>query len=284
MTTKMRDWKKLGQILIENEILSAKTVDRVLAISSKHKKRFGWTLEKLGLATGGEIAAALGQQYNLKVASNLIKYTYSQEVLQLITCEFAVQNLVFPLKRDGDKLLLAVADPTNMTLIENMAVNCGVQIAICLASRNDIYEAICKFYLNKVVAEPSRDTVLIVEDDQVSSELVKFNLFNAGYNVIIAKDGLEGFNKIISERPHVIITDKEMPKFDGFFLLKSIKSIPEFESVPVILMSGKLTPSEELEVFDKGFFDYIDKPFKSAHLLSRVRRAFRFNNQKYDFF
>jgi len=284
MTTIMREWKKLGQILIENEILSVKTAERVLAISNKHNKRFGWTLEKMGLATGGEIAAALAQQYNLKIASNLIKFSYAQEVLQLITCEFAVQNLVFPLKRDGDKLLLAVADPTNMKLVENMAVNCGVQISICLATRSDIYEAICKFYLNKRVEEPARDTVLVVEDDQVSSELVKFNLANAGYNVIIANDGLEGFNKIISERPHVIITDKVMPKFDGFFLLKSIKSIPEFESVPVILMSDKLTPSEELEVFDMGFFDYIAKPFKSAPLLSRVRRAFRFNNQKYDVF
>jgi len=171
-----------------------------------------------------------------------------------------------------------------MKLIENMAVNCGVHISICLATRNDIYEAICKFYLNKRVEEPSRDTVLVVEDDQVSRELVKFNLADAGYNVIVANDGLEGFNKIVSERPHVIITDKVMPKFDGFFLLKSIKSIPEFESVPVILMSDKLSPNEELELFEMGFFDYIPKPFKSAPLLSRVKRAFRFNNQKYDFF
>jgi CheY-like chemotaxis protein len=284
MTTTMREWKKLGQILIENEILSVKTADRVLAISSIHNKRFGWTLEKLGLATGEEIAAALAQQYNLKIASNLIRFSYSQEVLQLITCEFAVQNLVFPLRLDKGKLLLAVADPTNMKLIENMAVNCGVQISICLATRNDIYEAICKFYLNKRVEEQSRDTVLVVDDDQVSRELVKFNLVDAGYNVIVANDGLEGFNKIISERPHVIITDKVMPKFDGFFLLKSIKSIPEFESVPVILMSDKLLPNEELELFEMGFFDYIPKPFKSVPLLSRVRRAFRFNTRKYDFF
>ena len=255
MPSTMREWKKIGQILIEHDILSAKTVDRVLAISNKHNKRFGWTLEKLGLATGEEIAAALAQQYNLKIASNLIKFSYPQEVLQLITCEFAMQNLVFPLKRDGDNLLLAVADPANMKLVKNLGVNCGVNISICLATRNDIYEAICKFYFNKSMEVPSKDTVLIVEDDQVSRELVKFNLANAGYNVIVANDGLEGFNKIISERPHVIITDKVMPKFDGFFLLKSIKSIPEFESVPVILMSDKLSPKEELEVFDMGFFD-----------------------------
>lgn len=284
MTSPMREWKKIGQILVENEVLSAKTAERVLALSSKRNKRFGWTLEKLGLATGEEIAAALAQQYNLKIVSNLIKYSYSPEVLQLITCEFAMQNLVFPLKRDGDKLLLAVADPTNLKFVENMAVNCGVQISTCLATRNDIYDAICKFYLNKRMEEPTKDTVLVVEDDQVTREMVKLNLVSAGYNVIVANDGLEGFNKIISERPHVIITDKVMPKFDGFFLLKSIKSIPEIESVPVILMSDKLSPQEELEVFEMGFFDYVTKPYKSASLLSRVGRAFRFNNQKYDFF
>ena len=284
MISTMREWKNIGQILIENEILSVKTVDRVLAVSKKHNKRFGWTLEKLGLATGEEITAALAQQYNLKIVSNLIKYSYSQEVLQLVTCEFAIQNLIFPLKRDNDNLLLAVADPTNTKIVENMAVNCGVRVTVCVATRNDIYEAICKFYLNKKMEEPSKDTVLVVEDEHVSRELVKLSLVNAGYNVIVANDGLEGFNKVISEKPHVIITDKVMPKFDGFSLLKSIKSIPEIESVPVILISDKLSPQEEMEVFDMGFFDYIAKPFNTTPLLSRVRRAFRFYNQKYEFF
>lgn len=280
----MQEWKNIGQILVEQNILSTTTVERVLAISKQHKKRFGWTLEKLGLVTGDEIATALAQQYKFKKISNLIKYSFSKEVLDLIDCEFAVQNLVFPLKKENGNLLLAVADPTNMKMIENMAANYGLQISVCIASRSDIYEAICKFYLNKSVGKPDKDTVLVVDDDLITCELVKFNLTNAGYSVVVANNGLEGFNAVISEKPHAIITDKEMPKFDGFSLLKSILKIPEIASIPVILMSDKLTPQQELEIFDIGFFDYISKPINSTSLLSRVKRAFRFNNQKYDFF
>jgi PleD family two-component response regulator len=106
----------------------------------------------------------------------------------------------------------------------------------------------------------------------------------ANYNVLVANDGLDGFQTVISGKPHVILTDKVMPKFDGFSLLASIRAIPEIQSVPVILMSDKLTPEEEMKVFDRGFFDYRPKPINSITLISRVKRAFRFNDQKYDFF
>jgi CheY-like chemotaxis protein len=280
----MEHWTKIGHILIENGILSPKTVDRILDISHKHNKRFGWTLEKLKLVTGDEIAAALATQYGLQMASNLTKFSYSQEVLQLVTCEVAIQNLIFPLKLVAGDLLLAVADPTDMKVIDKLSINCGLRITRCVATKDEIYAAICKFYLEKEVQEPVKDTVLIVEDERVTQASVRDMLANANYNVLVANNGLEAFNTIISGKPHVILTDKVMPKFDGFALLKSIKAIPELQSVPVILMSDKLTPEEEMQVFDMGFFDYIPKPINNITLISRVKRAFKFNDQKYDFF
>ena len=280
----MEQWKKIGQILIENGTLSAKSVDRVLEISQKYKKRFGWTLEKLKLVTGDELAAALAKQYDLKMVTDLTKHSYPQEVLQIVTCEVAMQHLIFPLKRDSDNLLLAVADPTEMKFIDTLAVNCGLRISMCVATKSEIYAAICKFYLGKEVQEPDTDTVLIIDDERVTQTSVKDILDKAKYKVLVASDGLEGFKTIISRKPHVILTDKVMPKFDGFALLKSIKAIHEIQSVPVILMSDKLTPEEEIQVFEMGFFDYIPKPISSITLISRVQRAFKFNDQKYDFF
>jgi len=280
----MEEWKKIGHILIENKTLSPKTVVRMLALSQKHNKRFGWTLEKLELVTGDELAAALAKQYNLRMVSNLTKHSYPQEVLQLVTCEVAIQNLIFPLKLVDGNLLLAVADPTDMKIVDTLAANCGLCIIPCVATTSEIYAAICKCYLDKKVQETDKDTILLVEDERVTQTSVRDILVKSNYNVLVANDGLEGFQMVISGKPHVIITDKVMPKFDGFALLKSIKSIPEIQSVPVILMSDKLTPEEEMQVFDMGFFDYIPKPVNSITLLSRVRRAFRFNDQKYGFF
>jgi len=280
----MEKWKQIGHILIENGTLSAKTVARVLDLSQKYHKRFGWTLEKLKLVTGDELAAALAQQYDLKLVSNLTKYSYPQEVLQIVTCEVAMQHLIFPLKRDSGNLLLAVADPTEMKFIDTLAANCGLRISMCVATKSEIYAAICKYYLGKEVQEPDKDTVLVIDDERVTQTSVRDILVKANYKVLIADDGMEGFKSIISGMPHVVLTDKVMPKFDGFALLNSIKTIPEIRSVPVILMSDKLTPEEEMQVFDMGFFDYIPKPINSITLLSRVKRAFRFNDQKYDLF
>jgi PleD family two-component response regulator len=280
----MKEWKKIGQILIEEGILSPKTVSRILAVSKKHNKRFGWTLEKLELVSGEEMAEAIAKQFNLRLASNLTRLSYSQELLEIVTCEVAIQNLIFPLKVEGGNLLLAIADPTNMKIVNNLAANSGLRITPCVATRNEIYAAICKHYLKEKVQEHDKDTVLIVEDEPTTQASLRYFLAAANYNVIVANDGMEGFRKIIAGKPHVILTDKVMPKFDGFSLLKAIKAIPDIQSIPVILMSGKLTPADEMKVFDMGFFDYIPKPINATTLVSRVKRAFRFSEQKYDFF
>lgn len=280
----MKEWKKIGQILAEEGILSPKTVARVLAVSKKHNKRFGWTLEKLELVTGEEMADAIAKQFGLKLASNLTRLAYTQELLDLVTCEVAVQNLIFPLKQAGGSLLLAMVDPTNMKIVNNLASNTGLKIVPCVATRNEIYAAICKHYLMEKVLEPEKDTVLVVEDESTTMASLRYFLSAANYNVVVAHDGMEGFRKIIAGKPHVILTDKVMPKFDGFALLRAVKAIPDIQSIPVILMSGKLTPAEEMKVFEMGFFDYIPKPINSTTLISRVKRAFSFSEQKYDFF
>ncbi len=274
----MKEWKNIGQILIDNGVLTPKSVARVLAVSKAHNKRFGWTVEKLGLVTGHELAVALAQQYGLKMAPHIAKFDYPAELLKLIPTEVAIQNLIFPLKLTNGLLLLAVADPTNL------AANAGLKITPCIATRTEIYEAICRHYLDKDLHEPSKNTVLIIDDEATSRESLRQWLSREAYEVLVANDGMEGFKKIIANKPHVILTDKVMPKLDGFALLKSIKAIPEFEAVPVILMSDKLSAEEEIRVFDLGFFDYVPKPINRIMLLTRVKRAFRFNNQKYGFF
>lgn len=280
----MEEWKSIGQVLIANGVLTPKTVARVLAVSRTHNKRFGWTLEKLGLVTGEEMAAALAEQFGLKMAPAIAKFSFPPELLQLIPAEVAIQNLIFPLKLSDGLLLLAVADPTDMKPVENLAANAGLKITPCIATRAEIYAAICRHYLDKEATEPARDTVLIVDDEATSREGARQLLDKAAYSVLVAPDGMEGFREIIAHKPHVILTDKVMPKLDGFALLKSIKAIPELESIPVILMSDKLTPEEELRVFEQGFFDYLPKPINRSMLLARVKRAFRFNSQKYGFF
>ncbi|GFE61846.1 response regulator [Geobacter sp. AOG2] len=278
----MQPWKKLGQILVERGILTALSVERVLAVSKRQQKRFGWTLEDLGLVTGDELAGALAEQYGLKQVSNLANYSYSQEALGAITAEFALQNLIFPLKLEGGKLALAVADPTDMKVVDNFAMNSGLQVLPCVACRKHIYEAISKFYLGKNVQESKQTTVLVVDDDVLTQTVLRDLLAKQGYRVVIANDGMEGFKEVIANKPHIIIVDKVMPKLDGFALLKSLKVIPEIRSIPVILVSDKMTDEDEAQVFSMGFFDYVPKPIKEITLVSRVKRALNHADQRPD--
>ena len=275
----MQQWKKLGQILVEKGLLAPISVPRLLVLSNRQKKRFGWTLEDLGVVTGDELAGALAEQFGLKQVSGLVNYSYSQETLNTITQEFALENSIFPLKLEGKKLLLAIADPTELTVINNFAANNEFLIEYCVASRNEIHKAICKFYLQKQMQDSQDKSVLVVDDDALIQAVLRDVLTTHGFRVIIANDGIEGFKEVIASRPQVVLVDKIMPKFDGFSMLKSIKAIPETRSIPIILISDKLSNEEEANVFNMGFFDYISKPIKDITLVSRVKRAISYYDQ-----
>ena len=279
----MEDWKAIGQIFVENGIITPKTLARILEISTERNKRLGWFLERLKLVTSDELTSALAYQFNLRKVSNLTGHTFPEETLLKVPAEVALQNLFFPLELNNGSLLLAVADPTDRKIVDNMAANIGLKITLCVASREDIYKAICKFYLHEEMEIQVRNTVLIVDDEETSRVSAYESLIRAGYDVLTANDGMEAFKIVISKKPHVIVTDKIMPKLDGFAFLNSIKAIPDLQSIPVLLMSDKLTPREEMRVFDTGFFDFIPKPINMITLVSRVKRAFSLYDRKFSF-
>jgi CheY-like chemotaxis protein len=279
----MDQMKKLGEIFVEKNILCPNTVDRIVAISVKLNKRFGTVLEEMGLVTGEELALALARQYNCKTIFNFTNNSVSKQALDLIPSEVALQHRLFPLKLQGDILDLAITDPTNVKIVQNIATNNKLKIIPYVSTSKDINLAICKHYFGKEIIEPSGRTILIVEDDKIALALL-VDMLSKHYKVFTAPDGYEGFKEAISKKPHVVLTDKEMPKLDGFGLLSALRAVPETKQIPIILLSGTTSDEEEVQVFEKGFFDYISKPVKLIPILTRVKRAFDYyENQNYMF-
>lgn len=278
----METRKKLGEIFVEKGIITTKTVDRVLDRAKILNKRFGTLLEDMELVTGEELADALAVQYKCKTVSNLTKLDIPEELKQLIPLEVAIQNFLFPLKMEGKKLALAMADPTETKVVGNIAANKGLQIFPYISTKKEIHAAICKHYIGKELASTSEKTVLVVDDDNLIINTFRDILKGKGYRVVVALDGMDGYRQAIAEKPNVIITDKEMPKLDGFGLLNSLKMSPETRHIPVILITGTALNSEdESKAFEKGFFDYITKPVKELTLAARVKRAFWFVEHHY---
>ena len=275
----MQSSKKLGDILIEQNILCTKVVERVVAISKKLNKRFGAVLEEMGLVTEEELVHALALQYNMKPLLDFAKASFSPEILGLIPAAVALENTLFPLKRDMNRLALALADPTQTKIIANIAANNNLVVVPYISTTMEIRKAIGKHYFGKDITAPVKNTILIVEDDLTLLSVLRDTL-SKHYLVMTAVDGLEAYKEVISKKPHVILTDKEMPKLDGFGLLNALRAVPGTKQIPIILISGTTSAEAEAQAFEKGFFDFIPKPVKETTLLTRVKRAFEFSEKQ----
>lgn len=277
----MENRKKLGEIFVENGVLTEKTVERMLAVAKRLNKRFGTVLEDLELVTGEELAAALAIQYGCRVASNFAGYSFSADLLATIPVDVAMQNNIFPLKLDNKRLALAMADPTQTRVVNNISANKGLSITPFIATRKEIYAAICRNYLHKEVSVGAVHTVLVVEDDKLIGTMFSDFLGRQGYRVVFAADGLEAYKAVLTEKPSVVITDLMMPKLDGYGLFDALRTLPEFSLIPVILITGSMRPEDEVKAFERGFFDFIEKPVKEGTLIMRVKRALQFYERKY---
>lgn len=281
----MENRKKLGEIFVENKILTPRLVERVLVRSQVLDKKFGKVLEDMELITGEELANALAIQYGYKVVKNLLELPVSAELKELIPLEVAMQNVLLPLKQENGWLALAMADPTETKIVSNIAIKNGLKISPYISSKKDILSAICKHYMGKELSNSTQRTVIVADDDLLILNMFKDILTSKGYRVVPALNGMEAYMAAISEKPSVIITDKEMPKMDGYALLGSLKNSPETRFIPVILVTGKaMNAEEESKAFDKGFFDFITKPVKEVTLLTRVNRALLFFDRQYRLF
>jgi CheY-like chemotaxis protein len=119
-------------------------------------------------------------------------------------------------------------------------------------------------------------TVLIVDDDQLIRTVLDEVLTRYGYSVISAKDGIEAFKELTQGNPDIIIIDKVMPNFDGFEFCSILRGLRKFHPIPIILISGQMTPEDEDEAMSMGFFDFIQKPIDEAALVRRVKWALGF--------
>ncbi|MDD2899784.1 MAG: diguanylate cyclase [Desulfuromonadaceae bacterium] len=116
-------------------------------------------------------------------------------------------------------------------------------------------------------------SVLIIDDsvtvrEQIIRTLESVELFTRYYE---AEDGLEGFKKLLSSPVDIILCDLEMPRMDGFKFLSMLKSRPELQDVPVIILTGRNDRERKVRGLDQGASDYITKPFDNEELVARVR-------------
>jgi CheY-like chemotaxis protein len=265
--------KHLGDLLVEAEIISKKTLERALERQKADKQRLGAILEEMGVITEEELAEALAKQFNFKTIKNFITRNYPQELLDLVPSDFAMKKLVFPLKQKDSMIAVAITDPFDMETMEMLNRITGFQVIPVISTRREILDAISKYYLKGSSGTDGNNAILIVEESSPIATVIRAALLKEGFTVHIACDGLEGLNLAVAERPKLIITDSILPRMDGFGLMRALKANPMTANIPVIMLTSKASTDDEQKALELGFIDFIPKPVQPVRVVSRVKRA-----------
>ena len=113
--------------------------------------------------------------------------------------------------------------------------------------------------------------ILITEDEKDIRDLVIFTLKFAGHTVVSAKDGAEGWQMAVQEKPDLILMDVRMPRMTGYEACQKIKAEPDLKEIPLVFLSAKGQDAEIRTGMELGAEEYLLKPFGPTDLIERVR-------------
>lgn len=115
--------------------------------------------------------------------------------------------------------------------------------------------------------------ILVIDDSKVIRMRVKDMLPDGNFEVIEAKNGLEGFNLINTEQPNLIMLDFLLPKMSGWQVYQEIQKRPELKVIPLVLMSGRKEEVTEKLTEPFELFSFIEKPFDQKQLINAIKDA-----------
>jgi len=118
-----------------------------------------------------------------------------------------------------------------------------------------------------------RKELLLIEDEQIMIDLLEKKLRKEGYKVSVAKDGLEGLERIRERKPDLILLDIIMPKMSGFEVMKEMQKDPELSEIPVIIISNSGQPVELDKARQLGAKDWLIKTeFDPREVIEKVKK------------
>ncbi|WP_456392249.1 response regulator [Persephonella sp.] len=117
--------------------------------------------------------------------------------------------------------------------------------------------------------------VYVVEDDEDINDLLVYNLQKEGFKVQPFLSSVEALKSIYSNRPDIILLDIMLPDIDGLEFCKMVKSNPETEDIPIIMITAKSTEIDKIVGLELGADDYITKPFSIREVVARIKAILR---------
>ena len=113
--------------------------------------------------------------------------------------------------------------------------------------------------------------VLYVEDNDDNIFMLRNRLRRAGYEVVVAMDGVQGVAAAVAEKPDLILMDLSLPQLDGWEATRRIKAAPETKHIPVIALTAHAMMGDREKALAAGCDDFDTKPVELPRLLKKIR-------------
>ena len=116
-------------------------------------------------------------------------------------------------------------------------------------------------------------TVLCVDDSASIRQMVGFTLKSSGYEVVEAVDGMDGLDKAKAKSVNLVLTDQNMPRMDGLTLIKSLRALPQYKSVPILMLTTESSEAMKAQGRAAGATGWLVKPFDPQKLIEVVKKV-----------
>ncbi len=117
--------------------------------------------------------------------------------------------------------------------------------------------------------------ILLIEDDQSLTELIRYNLSKADFIVHSESDGEEGIYALEEISPDLVLLDWMLPNLSGIEICRRIRRNKITQNVPIIMLTARAEESDRIRGLDTGADDYITKPFSPKELIARINAVLR---------
>ena len=121
---------------------------------------------------------------------------------------------------------------------------------------------------------PNNKKILVIDDEAAIRRVVALKLKNCGYRVLIAANGEEGLQIIQTEKPHVVVTDINMPKLDGKRLCEQTDHLKRDRDFLTIVLTARISTGERRWIEKMHQTQFMQKPFSPAKLVDSIEQYF----------
>ena len=116
-------------------------------------------------------------------------------------------------------------------------------------------------------------TILAVDDSRSLRQMVVFSLKSAGYLVVEAEDGVDGLEQARKQVFDVVLTDQNMPRMDGLTLIENLRSLPEYQKTPILMLTTEAGDEMKAKGRAAGATGWLVKPFDPERLIAVVNKV-----------